>query len=162
MTFPCCCRKKLARCVCVLLFGLCVLPVFAFATLGDNVRSVFTDQARMKGTLRTVAAQSYVVHEIKAQSGAVVREYVAPSGFVFAVVWEGQFPPDLQQLLGTYYQQAQQAEQQRLQQQPRVRGPVLIQTPGLVYEAFGRQRSFHGRCYIPQMVPAGMQTAEIQ
>lgn len=70
--------------------------------------------------------------------------------------------PDLQQLLGTYYQQAQQAEQQRLQQQPRVRGPVLIQTPGLVYEAFGRQRSFHGRCYIPQMVPAGMQTAEIQ
>ncbi len=148
---------KAARC----LLGLfiCALPFPAFAVLGDNLQSVAIDQVRMKGTLRTVPADTYTVHEITAEKGTVVREFVSPAGAVFAVTWDGQFPPDLQQLLGPYYQQAQ----QELSRAPRrARGPMVIQTSGLVFESYGHQRSFHGRCYVPQMVPNGTPVSQIR
>ena len=94
---------------CVLAFGS--LP--ALAVLGDSAASVLNDQARMKGSLRSVDAKTYVMHEITADTGTVVREYVSPGGVVFAVAWEGQFPPDFEQLLGPYYQQAKQATAQQ-------------------------------------------------
>jgi uncharacterized protein DUF2844 len=140
---------------------LLALPLPAKASLGDNAASVLTDQARMKGTLRSVDAQSYVMHEITASTGTVVREYVSPAGAVFGVAWEGQVPPDLQQLLGPYYQQAQQA-QLSAQQQHRRRGPVVIETPGLVMYQTGHMRSFHGQAYIPQLVPQGVQASDIR
>ena len=96
----------------ILLFcGLAILPIPAAAVLGDSAASVLNDQARMKGTLRSVDARTYVIHEITTPAGTVVREYVSPAGAVFGVAWQGQFPPDLEQLLGPYYQQAKQAVQ---------------------------------------------------
>ncbi len=140
-----------------------------WATLGDNAASVLTDQARMKGTVRSVDNQTYVMHEITATSGAKVREFVTPGGAVFGVAWEGQQPPDLQQLLGPYYQQAKQARQAQLQDQnasqnaPRAhRAPVAIQTPGLVLYEGGHVRSFHGAAYIPQLIPPGVQASDIR
>jgi len=142
---------------------LLVLPLPAMAVLGDNAASVLTDQARMKGTLRSVDAHTYVMHEITAPAGTVVREFVSPGGAVFGVAWEGQFPPDLQQLLGPYYQQAQQAQQAASspQQQRQRRAPIVIETPGLVMYQTGHVRSFHGQAYIPQLVPQGVQASDI-
>jgi len=144
---------------------LTALGVPSWAALGDNAASVLADQARMKGTLRSVDNHTYVLHEITLSSGSKVREYVSPAGAVFGVAWEGQFKPDLQQLLGPYYQQAQQAvaAQHTNDQQPRVhRGPVVIETPGLVLYETGQVRSFHGQAYIPQLVPQGVQASEIR
>ena len=145
---------------------LLVLPLPAIAALGDDAASVLTDLARMKGTLRSVDNRTYVMHEITAPSGAVVREFVTPEGAVFAVAWEGQFPPDLQQLLGPYYQQAQKAReksQQEGSQLPRQRrAPIIVETPGLVLYESGHLRSFHGQAYIPELVPPGIQTSEIR
>lgn len=139
---------------------LLALPLPAMAVLGDNAASVLTDQARMKGTLRSVDNGTYVMHEIISATGTVVREFVSPAGVVFGVAWEGQFPPDLQQLLGPYYQQAQRAATPE-QQQHRKRAPVVIETPGLVMYETGHMRSFHGQAYIPQLVPQGVQVSEI-
>ena len=150
---------------------LLTLPLPMWATLGDNAASVLTDQARMKGTVRSVDNQTYVMHEITATSGAKVREFVTPGGAVFGVAWEGQQPPDLQQLLGPYYQQAKQARQAQVQLQdqnvsqsaPRAhRAPVAIQTPGLVLYEGGHVRSFHGAAYIPQLIPPGVQASDIR
>lgn len=150
---------------------LLTLPLPMWATLGDNASSVLTDQARMKGTVRSVDNRTYVVHEITATSGAKVREFVTPGGAVFGVAWEGQQPPDLQQLLGPYYQQAKQARQAQAQLQdqnasqktPRARrAPVAIQTPGLVLYEGGHVRSFHGAAYIPQLIPQGVQASDIR
>jgi hypothetical protein len=135
-----------------------LLPMPAFAALGDNAASVLTDQARMKGTLRSTDLKTYVMHEITAPAGNVVREYVSPAGAVFGVAWEGQFPPNFQQLLGPYYQQAQQATSQ--QPRPR-RAPIAIETPGLVFQQTGHPRSFHGVAYIPQLLPSGVQASDI-
>jgi uncharacterized protein DUF2844 len=144
--------------------SLLVLPFPALAALGDNAASVLTDQARMKGTLRSVDAHTYVMHEITAPTGTVVREYVSPAGAVFGVAWEGQFPPDLQNLLGPYYQQAQRAQKAAASaQQPRARrAPVVIETPGLVMYETGHMRSFHGQAYIPQLMPQGVQSSDIR
>jgi len=117
----------------------------------------------MKGMLRSVDNRTYVMHEITT-SGTVVREYVSPAGAVFGVAWEGQFPPNFQQLLGPYYQQVQQAAAQQASEQPtrRRRGPVMIGTPGIVFSQGGHMRSFHGQAYIPQLLPQGVQASDIR
>jgi hypothetical protein len=140
----------------------------AFAVLGDNAASVLTDQTRMNGTLHSIDRQTYVMHEITASYGAKVREYVSPSGVVFGVAWEGQFPPNFDQLLGPYFQQVQQASAQQKaaegseQQAPRRRGGVVLQTPGIVFVQSGHMHSYHGQAYIPQLVPQGVAASDIR
>ncbi len=147
---------------------LLVLSTPAFAVLGDNAASVLNDQARMKGTLHSIDRQTYVMHEITAPSGAKLREYVTPAGAVFGVAWDGQFPPNFEQVLGAYYQQAQQAvaEQKSTDEnsgQPvRRRGPAVIQTPGIVLVQTGHMRSYHGFAYIPQLIPQGATAADVR
>jgi hypothetical protein len=142
----------------IVLATLFTAPLSALAVLGDNAASVLADQARMKGTLRSVDNRTNVMHEITTP-GTVVREYVSPAGAVFAVVWEGQFTPNFQQLLGPYYQQAQAAAQQGPH---RGRGPTVIETPGLMLYQSGHMRSFHGQAYIPQLLPQGVQASDIR
>ena len=86
-----------------LLAGTVTLP--AFAALGGDATSVDADVAKMKGQARATAVAGYTVKEITLPSGTVVREYVSPEGKVFAVTWYGMTPPDLQQTLGTYFEQ---------------------------------------------------------
>jgi Protein of unknown function (DUF2844) len=106
----------------VALLLILISPFPARAALGDNAASVLTDKAHMNGTLHSTDLKTYVMHEITAP-GTVLREYVSPAGIVFGVSWEGQFPPDLQQILGPYYEQAKQAAAQ--EQRPR-RAPIAI------------------------------------
>lgn len=158
----------------LLAFGIATLallaPLSCWATLGDNAASVLADQTQMKGTITSVDNSTYVLHEITAPSGAKVREYVSPAGAVFAVTWEGPFPPDFQQLLGPYYQQVQQAiAQQKSAEQSgdqgqsrRRRGPVYVATSAIVFSQSGHLHSFHGQAYIPQLLPQGVQPSDIR
>jgi hypothetical protein len=141
----------------------------AWATLGDNATSVLADQSRIKGSvLRSVDRQAYVVHEIATTSGSKIREYVSPGGAVFGVAWDGQFQPNLQELLGPYYTQAKQAQAAAVSQAasaqtpPTRRAPIKIETPGLVFYQGGHVRNFHGVAYIPQLVPSGVQASDIR
>jgi Protein of unknown function (DUF2844) len=143
----------------LLLSGLVIVPIPAAAVLGDSAASVLDDQARMKGTLRSVDAAAFVIHEISTPSGTIVREYVSPAGAVFGVAWQGQFPPDLEQLLGPYYQQAKQAIQPG---ERRGRAPISIETPGLVVQQTGHPRSFYGQAYIPLLLPQSVSSSDIR
>ncbi len=136
-----------------------VMVMPAFAGLGEDVRSVQADQAHMNATLRTTQAQAYTIHELEAPTGAVVREYVSPeSGKVFAVAWQGPWPPNMRQILASYFGQFQQAA--KAQTTARAgRHPLVIDLPGLVVESGGHMRSYSGRAYIPGMLPQGV-TAE--
>jgi Protein of unknown function (DUF2844) len=137
------------------------LSLPAFAALGGDVASVHEDQAQMKGTLKTTQAEAYSVHEISASANTVVKEYVSPAGKVFAITWHGQFIPDMQQLLGTYYDQyAQAAKTQR--ESHSGHHPVNIQQPGLVFQNGGHMRSYVGRAYVPDMVPQGVNVNALQ
>jgi len=133
----------------------------AFAGLGEDVSSVQADQAHMQGSLRTTQGQAYTVHEIQAPTGTVVREYVSAEGKVFAVAWQGPWPPDMRQILATYFEQYRAAAQAEVNAHAG-RRPLLIQQPGLVVQSGGHMRSFAGRAYIPQMLPQGVSAEAIR
>jgi hypothetical protein len=105
------------------------------------------------------------MHEIQGASGTVVREYVsaagASAGKVFAVAWQGPWRPDMRQILGNYFEQFAQAA--KSQSKSRMgRKPLMIELPGLVVEQSGHARAFAGRAYVPDMLPTGVRTEEIQ
>jgi hypothetical protein len=137
------------------------LPLPALAALGGDVSSVQEDQAQMKGTLKTTEAQAYTVHEITTAGNTVVKEYVSPAGKVFAITWRGQFIPNMQQLLGTYFDQYAQAAKAQRESHPGHR-PLNIQQPGLVFQNGGHMRSYVGRAYVPDMVPQGVNVDALQ
>jgi hypothetical protein len=138
------------------------LPSPALASLGGDVTTVQADQTRMKGTLRNTPTNAYTMHEIKAPTGTVVREYVSPAGKIFAIVWQGPFLPDLRQLLGSYFEQFSQSAQNLKSKRPRIRGPLMIREPGLVVQTGGHMRAYFGKAYIPELVPQGVHIEEIQ
>ncbi len=121
----------------------------AWAVLGQYASSVQSDQQQLHGELRTVSHDGFSVHEITSPDGTVIREYVAPSGLVFGVAWQGPTMPNLAELLGSYFQEFQQSAKSA----PRKRGPVNLHTDHLVVEAGGHLRAFHGRAYLPSLLP---------
>ncbi|MGB6198057.1 MAG: DUF2844 domain-containing protein [Candidatus Acidiferrales bacterium] len=150
-------KSKIMRGLLIML----VLPFPLSASLGGDVASVQADQAKMQGSLRSTSNNSYTVHEIQASTGIDVKEYASPSGKVFAITWQGPSHPDLRQLLGPYFGQYEQAAQAQVAQR-RGHGPVLIQLPGLVVQLAGHMRSFVGRAYVPQMLPAGVHAEDVR
>lgn len=138
-----------------------LLPVPLPASLGGDASSVQADQAKMQSTLRTTGGNSYTLHEMQTPAGVAVKEYVSPAGKVFAVTWQGEFHPDLRQLLGAYFDQYVQAVQAQ-QAQRRGHGPVMIQQAGLVVQITGHFRAVRGSAYVPQMMPAGVRAEELR
>jgi hypothetical protein len=138
-----------------------LFPRSARAALGGDINSVHEDQAKMKGSLKTTQVDAYTLHEIKDSSGTVVKEYVSPAGKVFAVSWHGPFIPNMQQVLGTYFQQFADAAKAQRERGPGHR-PVGINQPGLVFQNGGHMRSYFGRAYVPEMVPQGVNPNAIQ
>ena len=130
----------------------------AFAALGGDSTSVQSDIARMKGALRITSSAGVTVHEITTASGTVVREYITPGDTVFAVSWHGPAIPDLRQMLGSYYGQFEQAASAP---HPGGHRHLAIEQPGLVVQASGRTRSYHGRAWVPSLVPQNFSVNDI-
>jgi uncharacterized protein DUF2844 len=143
------------------LFAIVSTSLPSWAALGGDFASVQADQVHMQGSLRTTVATSYSVHEIQSTSGTVVREYVSSAGKVFAVSWQAPWPPDMHQLLGSYFDQYVRAEQAR-SAAGMGRRPIAIHQAGLVVEQGGHPRSFTGRAYIPDLLPSGLSAEAIR
>jgi hypothetical protein len=125
----------------------------AWAVLGQYESSVASDQQYLRGEIKVETQAAYAVHQITNTAGAVVKEYVSPQGRVFGVSWQGPYVPNLQQLLGSYYTQVDQA----LRTQTRRRGgPLVVRSGDLVFLSGGHMRAFHGRAYVPSLVPANV------
>jgi hypothetical protein len=144
-----------------LVFVTLAFSLPAAAELGGYVDSVQVDRAKMKATLKITQTKAYAVHEIKAPSGTVVREYVSPDGRVFGVAWQGPFLPDLSQILGSFYQQYAGAVQGEKRTYVGHR-PVDIQQPRLVVQGGGRMLGHFGRAFVPDMLPEGVSTDAIR
>ena len=130
----------------------------AWAVLGQPASSVQSDQAYFRGMLAQVSHQGYELYQIDAPDGTVVREYVSPEGTVFGVSWQGPVMPNLSQLLGSYVSDFQQASQSP---HPR-RGPLVVRTVRVVIESGGHMRAFHGRAYVPSLLPNNLTQAVVQ
>src|SRR5208337_1500923 len=111
------------------------------------------DRQILRGQMRDEVHSSYRLHEITDANGAVVREYVSPAGKVFGVSWHGPYLPNMQQLLGTYFTHLQQYAQA---QTGRHGGPLIIQNDKFVFVSGGHMRSYHGRAYVPNLLPSNV------
>ncbi|HSB20716.1 MAG TPA: DUF2844 domain-containing protein [Anaeromyxobacteraceae bacterium] len=144
----------------LLLAAALVAAAPARASLGGKADSVEADRKALSAARRaTVARAGYTVEEV--DTGAVrVREYVSPSGVVFAVAWNGLAHPDLDTLLGSYAAAWRQADRQV----PRTPGrrSRAVRTPRLVVERWGHMRDWQGRAYDPALLPAGVSVDEIR
>jgi len=129
-----------------------------WAVLGEYENSIATDQQQLHAQLYETAGVGYSIKELRSTDGGTVREYVSATGLVFGIAWQGPTMPDLRQLLGSYFGQLQQAAQSRRKRG----GPLIIQSSGFVFESAGHMRSFHGRAYVPGLVPYGAPAAVVQ
>ena len=131
------------------LVGFILATTPAWAVLGEHEGSVSSDRQYLRGEIRAIARDGYSLQQITTKDGAVVNEYVSPAGLVFAISWQGPTMPNLQQLLGSYFAQFQQASRSRT----RRRGPLVVRTDHLVLESGGHMRAFHGRAWVPDLLP---------
>lgn len=142
----------------VALLALVATASPARAALGEPEASVARDREALRMELRPPASQAgATVHELRAP-GATVRQFVSPSGTVFAVAWSGGEAPDLPTLLGAYHDEYRAAAAVR----PALRGPRRVETARIVVETWGRQRDLHGRAWIPSLVPAGVTLDDVR
>ena len=148
--------RDIYGCPLSILLLLTAFPVCA--ELGGDAGSVEADRVHMNAEVRMQRATKFSVHELQTPGGTTIREYVAPTGRVFAVAWTGPQMPDLQQLFGGYFESLKKAASRK----PSERGPLRIDEPTLVVDSGGHMRAFHGRAYDPRLVPADVFIAEIQ
>lgn len=130
-----------------------------WAVLGEPISSVEMDRVALAGQLSMIPAQLYTIQEITT-SELVVREYVSRDT-VFAVAWRGRRPPNLVSLLGSYFQEYQEAAAAAANG-PRMRGMTRIQGSRVVVETGGHPGDIRGRAYIPSLFPSGVTKEMIQ
>jgi len=130
----------------------------SWATLGGTRDTVQADEVQMRATRRIASHTGYEVHALTLDSGTVVKEFVAPSGTVFAVAWQGPFKPDLNKLLGEHFSRLVAAGRQ-----PHGDHRMLsVHAADLVIESGGRMRGFAGRAYLPALMPATASVEDIR
>lgn len=144
--------------------GLVMAPFIftsrAEAALGERATPASAARKASAASQTTTAARSgYTVQEIKT-GPTNIREYITPSGIVFAVAWDGVAHPDLTPLLGSYlngYRQALgQAKRQRGQRR------FKVSSDKVVVEKWGHMRNLQGKAYVPSLIPDGVSIYEIK
>jgi hypothetical protein len=155
-------RDQVVRRTYILQFSflcLCLsLPLASRAALGGSVDTVRADQSTLHASRRVADYSGYQVHELTLSSGTVAREYVTPSGTVFAVVWQGPYQPNLDQLLGVHFARLVEAAKAPHRDHRR----LAMHAPDLVIDSGGRMRNFAGRAYLPTLVPSSLALADIR
>lgn len=138
----------------------------AWAALGgapsfNGVRSAPSSASRVLAAGSTAAA-SWSVNTSTQANGTVVHEYVDSSGTVFAVSWSGRGPVSLETLLGTHFPAWQKGLASAHAARGGGYGPVAAYQSGLVVESGGHMGSLSGRAWLPQALPQGFSTDQIQ
>ena len=129
----------------------------AMAALGQApsrlVAAAPASGVRMLAIAPSARAGSHTVQETKLENGTIVREFATPAGLVFALAWQGPVLPDLDVLLGGYFNTFKlETEQTRLM--GRLGSPVNMAREGLVVRSNGRMRNFFGHAYVIDLIPA--------
>jgi hypothetical protein len=154
------------RTLTALLIGLSLAALFLTAggtvqaALGEPADSVDADQATLAAKRASKTDRTgYTVQELRSDS-VVVREYIAPTGIIFAIAWNGLIHPDLTPLLGSYAGEYRTA----LRHSPREPGRrnQKVETNQIVVEKWGHMRNLQGRAYVPALIPAGVSIDEIE
>lgn len=144
---------------------LFILPVLAWARLGEGPGSVEKDRKALKveqvakrvAHAKAAAGGSQVI-EI-AVNGTTIRQFVGADNIIFAVSWRGYNHPDLSTLLGNYHVEyaarlASEPKGRQFQRRP-------IATSEITVIRGGHQFDLRGVAYINGKLPEGMREADL-
>ena len=135
------------------------VPMQGMAALGAPVDAIASDvkaQHAVAGASKSLAA--YGVQQMTLPSSTVVTQYISPAGVVFAVRWEGPRPPDLSQMMGTYF-----AEYQAVASRPHRRATRShVETANIVYDSAGHMGHLQGIAYLPALLPSGVTVLDLK
>lgn len=145
----------------LVLVGISAMPAPAWPALGQSAETVERDRVIMKGQRQSRSGVGYSIDTITV-AGMQIKEYVSPNGVVFAVVWKGTGVPNLQLLLGEYYEEYRAGVRAARNRTPRVREPFRMKSDRLVVERAGHSRSLWGRAYLPDRLPPGIKLEDLQ
>jgi hypothetical protein len=149
-----------------LLLGLGFAAVFlgaagrVQATLGESAESVDSDKSAIEATGLSIEFHDGYTVRVLRSDAVTVREYLTPSGTVFAIAWNGQIHPDQTPLLGVYAGEYRTARQQTPREPGRRR--LQVRTNQITVEKWGHMRNLQGRAYIPALIPPGVKVDEIK
>lgn len=137
--------------------SLLLVALPAHAVLGGDVSSIAADQARLRGARRpvTIASVSTQTHQITMADGSSIREFVTPSGVVFAVAWSTRFKPDLVALLGAHAP-AYAAAASAAMRAPGIRRQVELRRGDLVVHSTAHLNAYTGKAWLQSLVPQGV------
>jgi hypothetical protein len=146
-----------ARAVPMLAATLFFAALPAHAVLGGDVSTIGEDQARLRGMRHavTIASVAMRTHEITLADGSIIREFVTPSGLVFAVAWSTRFKPDLASLLGAHAGTYATAASEALRQ-PGIRRHVELRRGDLVVHSTAHLNAYVGKAWLQSLVPQGV------
>ena len=132
----------------------------AQATLGEPADSVESDRKALSAVRHpTLSGNAYTVQELESAANTV-REFISPSGVVFAIAWNGFSEPDLTILLGAY---AREYEQALLRTEiPKGRPFSQVKTGRVTVETWGHMRNLQGRAYLQDLIPPGVSIDKIK
>jgi hypothetical protein len=147
-------RPRLRRVLRLAATAALAAPLLAHAVLGEGLASVAADSQRMGGQRRLAVTGGQQVHSIALADGSTIRQFVAPSGVVYAVAWNTRYKPRLDQLLGAYFPAYVQAGRRALQLQPGIRHHAVLQQGDLVVESSAHLNAHVGRAYLRSLLPA--------
>ncbi len=139
--------------------GLPTLPATSAQT--SNALSLQATSSASTTSTSTSTSTTYTVRESTLENGVTEREYLNVDGTVFALAWDGPYMPDLRSFMGsTIFSEYVSA----LQNQTRLQrnGGVNISTDDFVVQVQGHQRHFHGRAWLPSLLPSGVSSTVIQ
>ncbi len=147
----------------IILLGM--VPVFAYATLGESDASITQDNQILASQSSLVVVKQlntqqptndkYTMSVIKASGDITVKEFSA-AGKVFAVAWSGVRNPDLQQLLGSYFTKFKVSKPSYTSLTSRE-----IKDSDLVVRTSGVVGDFHGIAYIPSLLPVDVKPSDL-
>ena len=150
-------RFTCAWAVPMLTVSLVLVALPAHAVLGGDVSTVAADQTRLRGARHAavIAGASLRTHEITMADGSSIREFVTPSGIVFAVAWSTRFKPDLEALFGAHAPAYAAAASEALRT-PGIRRHVELRRGDLVVHSTAHLNVYVGRAWLQSLVPQGV------
>ncbi|WP_322070522.1 DUF2844 domain-containing protein [Paraburkholderia bannensis] len=141
--------------------GCAALP--ACAALGGTPS--WPDTQHMPGTRLMATASnaaSFSVTTATLDNDTVIHEYLDARGTVFAVSWRGPRIGSLDVLLGSYFPAWQKGLATMQASRGGGYGPVALRQGDLVVETGGHMGALNGRAWLPQALPQGFDTRQIQ
>jgi hypothetical protein len=136
----------------ILILFLSIYTISAYATLGDDIKSINIDNKDLKGVQTAVTTingnnATYLIYETKIKDKFEIKQYVS-NNKVFAIVWQGPVLPDLAKLLGDYYTLYQTVA-------PKYKSSTLqsIEDQDFISYFGSSNNYFYGKAIIPSLMP---------